>query len=279
MNHSRKSFGKILLYVISWIFALIVIVPLVLMVVTSLKPNEEAVFFSLSLPKTWKFGNYINAFVNGNMLKGVVNSAIMSVSSAFLSNFVAAMAAYVITRNRTRLNKVLNGYFFLGVVATSNMVSTTYVMSKLNLMNSLFGTFLLLTAQGIAFSMLLYTGFVINIPKEIDEAAIVDGASPWTTFTKVIFPLLKPVTITGFVLNFMGAWNGFETQLYTLTDSNKWGTMLNMYSVYGQFSSPWNIDWGLICAYIVMTIIPVLVVYIFGQKYIIEGMTSGSVKG
>ena len=262
-----------------WVLSLLILVPLVLVTLNSLKPPAESAFFSLALPSEFIWANYANAFIGGNMLRSSVNSLIMATFSTLLSNITAPLAAFVLVRSVSRLNRLLHIYFFFGVVAMSNMVSTTYVMSALNLTNSIFGMILLNGAQGIAFSMLLFVGFIKVLPRELDEAAAMDGAVGWRAFFTVIFPLLKPVIMTGMVLNFMGSWNDFQTQIYVLTDSSNWGVMLSMFSVYGQFSSPWATDWGIISAYIVMSIIPVLLIYAFGQRYIIEGMTMGAVKG
>lgn len=275
----RKKVGLTVLQVVCWIFSLVVLIPFVLIVLNSVKPSAEAAFFSLKLPSEFKWENYVSAFTKGHMLRSYFNSILVSVTSTILSNVTAAMASFVLVRSVNRLNKALYGYFFFGVVATTNMVSTLAVMSKLNLTNSLTGLILLTATQGISFAMLLYTGFIKGLPKELDEAAVVDGATGWRMFFQVIYPLLKPVTVTGLLLNFIGAWNGFESQLYLLTDSKKWGVMLSMYGIYGEFSSAWSTDWGLICAYIVLTAIPVVIMYLFGQRYIIAGMTTGAVKG
>lgn len=275
----RKKVFSILLQIVCWAFSLIVLVPFVLVLLNSLKPSAEAAFFSMSLPSEFKWDNYVNAFVKGHVLRGYYNSLVMSSASAIIGVVFAALASFIIVRSTNFTSKVLYGYFFFGVVATGNMVTTTMIMSKLHLMNSITGAILLLATQGISFAMLLFTGFIKGIPRELDEAAVMDGAKAETLFFRIIFPLLKPVTVTGIMLNFLGAWNGFETQLYILTDSKKWGAILSMYGVYGEFSSPWSKDWGLISAYIVLTIIPVLIVYLIGQKYIIEGMTAGALKG
>lgn len=274
-----KKISMSILQIVCWGFSIVVLVPFVLIILNSLKPAAEAAFFSLELPKELKLDNYVNAFVKGNMLRGYVNSSIIAIASTIISNVTAAMAAFILVRSVNRLNKALYSYFFFGVVAITNMVSTMLVMSRLHMTNSILGATLLTATQGISFSMLLFTGFIKGIPRELDEAAAMDGATGWKMFFRTIFPLLKPVTMTGIILNFMGAWNGFESQLYLLTDSKKWGVMLSMYGVYGEFSSPWSTDWGLICAYIVLTMAPVIIIYLIGQRYIIEGMTAGAVKG
>ena len=121
----------------------------------------------------------------------------------------------------------------------------------------------------------MYYSFIKNIPKTLDEAALLDGANGFTLFFRIILPNLKPVTITVIVINFMYAWNDFLTPLYMLNNSNKWGMVQAVYNYYGFYQT----DWSYICAVIMLTLIPVIVVYIFGQKYIISGMTAGAVKG
>ena len=267
------------LQIFVWAFSLVILVPLVLVLLNSVKPSAEAAFFSLSLPSEFRWSNYPNAFNAGNMLRSYSNSLIMSGFSTLLSNITAAMASFILVRSINRVNRLLYAFFFFGVVATSNMVTTMFVMSWFNLTNSLLGMILLNGAQGISFSMLLYAGFIRGLPRELDESAAIDGATGWKAFFLITFPLLKPVFMTGVVLNFMGAWNDFQTQLFILTDTRKWGVMLSMFGIYGQFSSPWSMDWGLISAYIVMSIMPVLIIYIIGQRYVIAGMTLGAVKG
>ena len=122
--------------------------------------------------------------------------------------------------------------------------------------------------------MFLYYGFFDNIPRELDEAAVIDGCTPFQLFFKVIFPLLKPATITGIVLNFLGAWNDFVTPLYLLSDNKKLGMTNSIYNFFGEHFN----DWNMVFADIILTIAPILIIYICGQKYIVSG-TAGAVKG
>jgi len=149
------------------------------------------------------------------------------------------------------------------------------VMKFLGLVNTYRGMILLNAALAIPFAMFLFHGFIVTVPREIDEAGVIDGCGPLSLYFSIVFPLLKPVTITAGVLTFISSWNDFITPLYVLNDSKKWGMIISVYNFWGLYTS----DWNLICAVIVLTLLPIMVVYIFAQKYIIAGMTAGSVKG
>ena len=125
------------------------------------------------------------------------------------------------------------------------------------------------------FTAMLFSSFIVTIPRELDEAALLEGCQGYSLFFRIIFPLLKPVIATASVLNFMWVWNDFQYPLYLLNSSSKWTLPLSVYSFFGTF----NRDWNLVCADMVLVSLPVIIVYIFAQKYIISGMTAGAVKG
>ena len=149
------------------------------------------------------------------------------------------------------------------------------VMQMFHLVNSRFGIILLYAAINIPLSLFLSYGFIGTIPREIDEAAVIDGCRPHQLFIRVILPLLKPILSTLFVLNFMAVWNDFTMPLYFLNNSGKWPMTLAVYNFFGAFENAWN----LVSADIILTLIPVLIVFILVQKYIVGGISSGSVKG
>ena len=148
-------------------------------------------------------------------------------------------------------------------------------MQSLNLVNTRLGIILLYAAINIPLSLFLCYGFISTIPREIDEAAVIDGCGPIRLFVNIILPLLKPIISTLFVLNFMAIWNDFTMPLYFLNNSTKWPMTLAVYNFFGAFENSWN----LVSADIILTLIPVLIVFILGQKYIVGGVSAGSVKG
>jgi len=148
-------------------------------------------------------------------------------------------------------------------------------MQVTHLINTKIGVIILYAALQVPFSVFLIYGFVDTIPRELDEAAIIDGCRPPQLFLLVILPLLKPVLVTAGILNFLNIWNDFMIPLYYLNSSANWPMTLAVYNFFGQYQSSWN----LVSADILLTIIPVVVIYLLGQRFIIAGMTSGSVKG
>jgi raffinose/stachyose/melibiose transport system permease protein len=157
----------------------------------------------------------------------------------------------------------------------TNFVTLTRVMQLTNLINTRLGIILLYSAMQIPFSVFLIYAFVQTIPRELDEAAIIDGASPMRLFFYVIFPLLTPVLVTAAVLNILGIWNEFLLPLYYLNRSTNWPMTLAVYNFFGQFQS----DWSLVSADVLLTILPVIVIYLLAQRFILSGMTGGAVKG
>src|SRR5690606_26117251 len=130
-------------------------------------------------------------------------------------------------------------------------------------------------ALNTAFSIFLYTGFVKSLPRALDEAAFIEGANIWQVFFKIVSPLLLPVNATVAIMVFMGVWNDITIALYVLPDSATWTMPLSVYNFYGMFSREWN----LIFADLVLTSLPVIVLYVFAQRFIVSGMTAGAMKG
>lgn len=258
-----------------WIVDLFILVPLVLIFINSLKDKYQSSSMGMDLPKSIHLENFTTVINQGKLFGSFFNSMLYAGTSIVLGALLASMAAYVLSRNKTKLNKFVYLFIILGIAMPVNYVSLTKVMQLTHLMNKQFGICLLYTAMQIPFSIFLIYGFINSIPKELDEAGTIDGCSPLRLFFSVIFPLLKPVVATVAILNFMGAWNDFVTPLYYLNDSHKWPMTLAVYNFFGQYQMSWN----LVCADIVLTSLPVIIIYLIGQKYIISGMTSGSVKG
>jgi len=160
-------------------------------------------------------------------------------------------------------------------VAPINYIATVKVLQLLHIINTYIGAILLYTAQFIPFTVFIYYGFIGSIPRNLDEAAMIDGSRGIKLFFQIIFPLLKPVTMTAVVINALNCWNDFIVPLYFLNSSDKWGVVMRMYNYFSQFVSSWN----LVCSVMIVTMLPIIILYIIGQKYLISGMTAGAVKG
>lgn len=230
---------------------------------------------SLSLPTIWQPENYRVVIEQGKLISSFFNSLLYATCSDIIIVAFVAAAAYVISRNCHGINKLLYGFIISGIAIPVNNVALMKVLQTLQLVNTRIGIILVYAAINIPLSLFLAYGFINTIPRDIDEAAIIDGCSPRQLFFKVILPLLTPINSTLFVLNFMAVWNDFTMPLYYLNNSTKWPMTLAVYNFFGAFENSWN----LVSADIILTIIPVLLVFILGQKYIVGGMSSGAVKG
>lgn len=271
----RNLMIEALRHIIIWIVSLIMLTPLLLILFNSFKTKSEAASMDFSWPSSWEFSNYSVVIEAGKLIQSFGNSMYYSVFSVVLGIILCSMAAFVLSRRKTRLNRFMYYFIVLGIAMPVNHIALIKVMQLLNLMNTGMGLGLLYTALQIPFSVFLIYGFVSSVPRELDEAAVIDGCGSTKLFYKIIFPLLIPVTVTVMLLNFLIAWNEFIFPLYYLNSSTLWPMTLAIYSFFGRFESSWN----LVSANIVLTSLPVVIAYLFGQKYIVAGMTAGSVKG
>lgn len=230
---------------------------------------------TLSLPTEWVFENYSTVIEQGKLISSFFNGLLYATGSVVIIVAVVSLAAFVISRNMKGINRFLYYFIISGIAMPINNVSLMKVMQAFHLINTRGGIILLYAAINIPLSLFLAYGFIDTIPREIDEAAVIDGCTPWQLFTQVIAPLLKPIVSTLFVLDFMAIWNDFTMPLYYLNNSQKWPMTLAVYNFFGAFQNSWN----LVAADIMLTLLPVLIVFVLGQKYIVGGVAAGSVKG
>lgn len=272
----KKTLQNIFSNGIAWVITIISLIPLVLILFNALKTSKAASDMKLKLPTfPIPVENFSTVIERGKLATSFINSCVYSIGSVILCAILAAAASYVLCRNKTKLNRIIYMFIILGITMPINYVALMKVMSALHLMNSMLGIVLLYTAMQLPFSVFLLHGFVARIPVELDEAAVIDGCSPIRIFIYIIFPLLKPALATVVVLTFLNTWNEFVSPLYFLSSSSKWPMTLSVYNFFGMYFK----DWNLVCSDIMLTSLPVIVVYLLGQKYIVSGMTAGAVKG
>jgi len=275
MNNFKKSVGNIVVNIITIFISLIILIPILVLFLNSFKTQGESNKMSLSLPTKWMFENYKTVIEQGKLVSSFFNSLLYATASVSIIIVVVSAAAFVIARNRKGINNFIYYFIISGIAIPINNVALMKVMQSLHLVNTRIGIILIYAAINIPLSLFLSYGFISTIPREIDEAAVIDGCGPIKLFVKIILPLLKPITSTLFVLNFMAVWNDFTMPLYYLNNSEKWPMTLAVYNFFGAFENSWN----LVSADIIVTLFPVLFVFILGQKYIVGGVAAGSVKG
>ncbi|MDO4306759.1 MAG: carbohydrate ABC transporter permease [Eubacteriales bacterium] len=275
MGRAGKSIGHIIGNLIALFISLIVMIPLIVLFLNSFKTSAEANKMTLSLPTEWVLENYSVVIEQGKLISSFFNGLLYATCSVIVIVILVSLAAFVISRNQKGINRFLYYFIISGIAIPINNVALMKVMKLFGLVNTRVGIILLYAAINIPLSLFLAYGFIETIPVEIDEAAVIDGCKPMQLFTKVIAPLLKPIVSTLFVLDFMAVWNDFTMPLYYLNNSQKWPMTLAVYNFFGAFENSWN----LVAADIILTLIPVLVVFVLGQKYIVGGVSAGSVKG
>lgn len=270
----RKS-GKIIGTAVLWILSLVVLIPLYMVVINSFKSKSEAAAMGLGLPSHWQaFANYAQMMSDGGVLTGFKNSVIITCVCVAGIVVFTSMAAFILQRRKGKASSALFSLFLVGIVLPLQIIPTIFLCKFLHLSSYLSAIFVLAVAN-FAVALFLYTGFLASVPRELDESAIIDGAGPLRMFFEVIFPLLMPVTVTVIIVSFMSIWNDFGISIYFLNSTTDYTISLTIYNFFGIHNS----DWQLIFANVIVTSLPVILLYIFLQRYIISGMTAGSVKG
>jgi raffinose/stachyose/melibiose transport system permease protein len=255
--------------------SLMMLIPIYLVVANSFKTDAQARSMGPGLPKQVRWDNYNVVIEEGKLAQAFRNSLIYTVSATVLCVVLATAAAFVLARNRTRLNRLIYLFLVIGIAMPVNYVTLTKVMHLTHLVNTQFGMIILYAAFKLPFGVFVVYAFVHTVPIEIDEAAIIDGCTPGQLFWRIMVPLLRPAWVTVGILTFLDLWSEFIMPLYFLSSSDKWPMTLAIYNFFGIYKSSWN----LVSADVVLTILPVLVVFVLGQRHIKSGMTAGAVKG
>jgi raffinose/stachyose/melibiose transport system permease protein len=261
--------------VLAILISMAIFVPIYLILVNSLKDELQSRAMGVGLPTRIHWENYLTVIQQGRLGAAFLNSMVYATGATIVVVILSTTSAFVLSRNRSPRNRFLYIFITLGLAMPINYVTLTKIMQATHLVNTVVGIILLYAATKIPFAVFLTYAFVETIPKELDEAAILDGCSPLTLFFNIIFPLLTPAWVTTGILSFLDFWSEFVLPLYFLQSSTRWPMTLAVYNFFGMFEARWN----LVSADIVLTILPVIAVYLLGQRYIVSGMTTGAVKG
>jgi len=260
------------------IVGLIFVVPFMFIVLTAAKDQAESARLQFTLPSNWLIVDNVLeviGFRNNLMVTAMRNSLILTVASVTLIVLFAAMVGFVLQRRRDRIGSVVSALMLAGLIIPPAIVPTIYVLQALGLFKTLPGLTLVEVAFLLPFAVLIFRAFVASIPRELDEAAIMDGASPLRLFFSVIFPLLRPAVITVIVVATVAVYNDFVNPLYFLPGTENATVQLTLFNFQSQF----NTRWHLLFADVLLITIPPLIVFLFFQRQIVSGISSGAVKG
>ncbi|NBD25682.1 carbohydrate ABC transporter permease [Paenibacillus glycinis] len=273
---SRRLYSA-LAWIVLALLAVYFLFPIYMAIVNSFKTEGEVYSSVLGLPSTFKFDNYTEAFKKANMLHSGLNTVIVTVTGIVGIVVCSSLAGYKLSRTRSRLS---NWIFMLFVASMlipfqTIMVTLTKMARNLGLQGSPFGLGVVCAGLGVSMAIFLYHGFVKGIPRELDESASIDGCGEWKGFFLIIFPLLVPITFTIVVLNLLWLWNDFLLPVLLLNDYRKYTLVLTINMFFGKYSR----DWALILASLILSSIPIVLIFAFFQRWVIQGITDGAVKG
>lgn len=278
-----QKIGKYLLVFLKYFslvfFSFVAVLPIVSCVITAFKTDIEYQQTNVMvMPESWlNFDNFIQAFQRANMGRAFINSIIVLVCVLAASVFIGTQLAYVLNRFKFPGNNLIRNLFlFASLLPGIAMQIAVYeIMFKLHFINSLFGYIIMMCGTDVI-SIYIYIQFFENISISLDESAIVDGASYFTIFYKILLPLLKPAIVTSCILKGVGTYNEYYAANLYLQDKKNLPTMAtSLYTFVGPLGSKYN----LICAGVIISLLPALIVFVTCQKQIYSGLTSGAVKG
>jgi raffinose/stachyose/melibiose transport system permease protein len=272
-NITRYWVDAVALVVVGVVF----VVPFIFIFLTAAKPQAEASLFQFTWPSNFQLLENIRdvlAFGNNRMYRAFWNSMLLTVGSVALIVFFSALVAFVMQRRNDRTASVANGIVLSGLIIPPAVVPTIFLLQWLGIYKTMFGLIFVEVAFGVPFAILVLRAFMASIPRDIDEAAIVDGASPLQIFFQIILPLLWPAIVTVIVISSVIVYNDFTLPLYFLPGSENITVQVTLYGFVSQFLSQWN----LLFADVFIVTIPPLVMFMFFQRQIVSGLTAGAVR-
>jgi len=277
VNH--KPGRNYLLSVVAILASIVVfVIPFAFIVLTAVKDRQQAALLDFSWPHQLRIvQNFVEVIQARDYMLVIayINSTILTVASVTGMVVLAAMAGFVLQRRRSRWNPFINFLVLSGLIIPPAVVPTIWVLQRLGLFRTMSGLILIEIAFGLSFCILLFRAFVATIPRELDEAAVIDGAGPLRLFFQVIFPLLRSVIVTVVVVQSVAVFNDFVNPLYFLPGDQNATVQLTLYNFQSQFTTQYN----LLFMNILLITIPPLIMFLFFNRQIVAGMTSGAVKG
>lgn len=273
-----KRIGFGILYFILGFLAIFQIYPLIWLFLFSLKDNREVFGMSpFALPSDPKWGNYLKVWTEGNIGLYFFNSVWITVVSVFLTIILASFVTFAITRMTWKLNKLVLGLFMVGLMIPihSTLIPLFSFFLKLNFIDNPISVILSYTAFNLPLTIMILLGFYYTLPREVEEAAVMDGCSVHRIFFQITLPMTMPVISTTAIINMIYNWNEFVF-VNTFISSNKWKTLtVGIQNFIGQYMT----DWGAIGATLMISILPILIAFLLLSNRIVEGIAAGSVKG
>ncbi|MBU3092644.1 carbohydrate ABC transporter permease [Clostridium sp. CF011] len=274
-KNRKLNVGKLALGVIGIALGALFLSPFYIIIINSLKTKKELFASVLSFPEIFTLNNYKEAFDRLHYLNAITNSLTITISGVIFIAIFASMAGWMLERTKTKLSNAILLLFISSMLIPFQaiMLPLVRIMGKFKLLN-MGGLIFMYLGFGSALSIFLYHGFVKGIPKELDEASMLDGCNKFQTFWYIIFPLLKPITVTVSILNTVWIWNDFLLPSLVINRPGTQTLPLRTFFFFGEYTKQWN----LALAGLTLAIIPVIIFYFLAQKQIIKSIAAGSIK-
>jgi len=267
----------VLQYTVLIILSLIALIPFFTLLMVSFKTHGDFMKYPLRLPQTLNFQNYVTVFNRSSIVRSFLNSLTITAGSLAIELFVGTLGSYAITKIPFKRAGFFSAFFLIPMIFPVQTITIpVYIIYKnLGLLNTYAGMMILYSAIGIPMVVFMMTSFMKTIPFQISESAMIDGANHFVIYSRLILPLMQPVVSALVVICGLSAWNDFYLPQIMLTKTDMKTLPLKIYDFFGQYTS----DWTLICTCIVFVIVPIIILYCFLQRNIIDGITAGAVKG
>lgn len=269
--------STLLQYLVAGFFALIVLVPLVATVINGFKSPADLLTDPFGLPRIWQWENYTSIIQGEAFWRQLKNSTLVVLAVALGVVVLASMPAFVFARMTFRGRELLFQFFTLGLLLpiTVLLLPLYITLRQVNLVDSLWGVILPQVAFGLPSTILILRGFFASIPRELEEAAAIDGCTSAGFFVRVLLPLMRPALAAVVVLTMVASWNDFFLPLLVLNKEQLWTLPLGIMQFQGQFGT----DWGRVLAFVALSLIPTIIFYLLAERQIVAGLTAGAVKG
>ncbi len=272
-----RRFGRVLLYVVAIAVLLVIIIPLTFSIFGGFRSNGQLAADPVGLPDPWVFNNYRTTLTNPDFYAQVKNSVIIALVATILVLPAASLAAFVIARYRFRGREVIYTLFTLGLLfpVAVAILPLFITLRQTGLLNNPLGVALPQAAFGLPLSIVILRPFFRSIPRDLEDAAAIDGCGPLRFYWSIMLPLSRPVLSTIAVLTIVGSWNAFLLPLLVLIQPEQWTLPIGVNNISAQYVT----DTAMILAYTTLAMIPALIFYFVAQRQIVSGLTAGGVKG
>jgi raffinose/stachyose/melibiose transport system permease protein len=274
---STKKWKQAIFWTLLTLYGILTLYPLFWLFISAFKTNAEFLNRPFSLPLSWQVGNFVRAWESSKMGTAFGNSVIVSMASLIVTLFISALASFVLARLQFRFKGWILGFFVIGMLIPihSTLVPLFILMKQISLLNTYWALILPYTAFALPTAIFVLTAYLTSVPKEIEEAAFIDGTGLWGVFLRVMLPISLPALSTVTILSFLHFWNDFSFALVFISKSSLKTLPLSI----ATFADGFQTDYSLTLAAMSIAVIPTIIVYLLFQEQVMKGMTAGAVKG